>query len=56
MGEIVKRNGENTWIGSDLRRRGDFIECFIIIPTMINWMFWIFKRINRIISIVERNI
>ena len=30
---------------------GDFAECFIIIRIM-----WIFKRSNRIISIVERNI
>ena len=39
--EGIKERKKNTQIGSD-GRRGDFVECFIII--------------NRIISIVERNI
>ena len=35
----------NTLIGGDGRRRGDFVECFILIT-----------RSNNIVSIVERNI
>ena len=45
---------EDTWIGSD-RGGGDLVEC-IIIPIRVIWIFWMFKRSNRVISIVERNI